>query len=182
MTKIINIRITDASGHTDLSQELADAINTVIQAHIQNKRWAYVGSNVFQFTATSAEDPALLQDAARLRELLLSSPDGITVTITGDLVGGAAPQVTLRITDASGHTETIEELSAAVSKVIAAHVENKRWAYINSNVFSFDEDALSTPGGLLTETQRLFRAVEAAGENGSVTVTLTGDLAGGSAH
>lgn len=182
MTKTINIRITDASGHTNLTQDLADAINTVITAHIENKRWAYVGSNVFQFTATSVDDPALLQDAARLRELLLSSPDGVTVTITGDLVGGAGQQVTLRVTDASGHTETIEDLAAAVSKVIAAHVENKRWAYVNSNVFTFDEDALSTPAGVLAETQRLFRVVEAAGENGSVTVTLTGDLAGGSAH
>lgn len=180
MAKTIHIRITDASGHTDLEQELADAVNIVITAHVENKRWAYVGSRSFQFTATSADDPAILTDALRLRQMLEESPEDIVVTLTGDLAGGAEPTtVTLRVTDASGHTETIEELSAAVAKVVAAHVENKKWAFVNSQVFTFDEDALGNPADLLAETQRLFEAVQAAADNGPVTITLTGDLAGG---
>ncbi len=176
--RIIHLRITDASGHTDLEQDLSQAIQTVLDAHLKNKKWAYVGARVFQFTATSADDPAILQDTARLREMLEESPEDITVTLTGDLAGGGT-QVTLRITDASGHTESIEELSDAIAKVIAAHTKNKQWAYIGANVFQFDEEALANPLTAVEETQRLFEAVQAAANNGPVTLTLTGDLAGG---
>lgn len=178
-TRNVHLRITDASGHTDLTQDLATAIQTVLDAHLKQKRWAYVGSRVFQFNATSAEDPAILQDAARLREMIEESDEDITVTITGDLVGGTVNSFTLRVTDATGHTETTEELSAGIAKVIDAHLKNKKWAYVNSTVFQFDEDALQDPAGFVAETQRLFNLVQAAGENGPVTITLTGDLVGG---
>ena len=103
----------------------------------------------------------------------------ITVTITGDLVGGAPVTFTLRITDASGHTETTEELAAGIAKVIDAHLKNKKWAYVNSQVFQFDEEALQDPSGFVAETQRLFNLVRDTAENGPVTITLTGDLVGG---
>lgn len=180
-TRLVHLHITDASGHTDLEQDLATAIQTVLDAHLKNKKWAYVGSRVFQFNATSADDPAILQDAARLREMIEESSEDIVVTLTGDLAGGAdAPKTfTLRVTNASGHTETTEELSAGIAKVIDAHLKNKKWAYVNSQVFQFNEDALNDPAGFVAETQRLFQAVEEAGDNGPVTITLTGDLAGG---
>lgn len=177
--RTVHLRITDASGHTDLEQDLATAIQTVLDAHLKNKKWAYVGSRVFQFNATSADDPAILQDAARLREMIESSEEDIVVTLTGDLAGGAVDTFTLRITDASGHTETTEELSAGIAKVIDAHLKNKKWAYVNSQVFQFDEDALSDPAGFVAETQRLFNLVQDTGTDGPVTITLTGDLAGG---
>ena len=180
MAKTIHIRTLDASGDTELEQELTTAIQTVLDAHVQNKKWAYVGSRSFQFTATNENDPALLTDAARLREMLEESPEGIVVTLTGDLAGGAPVKVTLRVLDATGDTETIEDVASSVAKVLAAHVENKKWAYVNSTAFTFDEDALNNPVTLVAETQRLFNAVQAAGENGAVTITLTGDLAGGS--
>lgn len=179
-TRLVRIRITDASGHTELEQELATAIQTVLDAHLKQKQWAYVNSNVFQFTATSSDDPAIIQDAARLRELLESADGDITVTLTGDLVGGApaTPKTfTLRVTDASGHSETTEELAAGIAKVIDAHLKNKQWAYVNSNVFQFNEDALQDPAGFVAETQRLFNLVNEA--DGPVTITLTGDLVGG---
>lgn len=179
--RIVRLRITDASGHTELAQDLATAIQTVLDAHLKNKQWAYVGSRVFQFSATSADDPALLQDAARLRQMIEESSEDIVVTLTGDLVGGNTSPitVTLRITDASGHTETIEELSAGIAKVIDAHLKNKKWAYVNSQVFQFDEDALRDPVALVAETQRLFETVQSAANNGPVVITLTGDLVGG---
>ena len=179
MNTSVNIRITNASGHTDLVQDLGTAIQTVIDAHFGNKQWPYVGTRVFQFTATSADDPAILADAARLREMIEESPEGITVTLAGDLAGGtpAEKQVTLRITNASGHSETTEGLGAAIAAVIEAHLKNKQWAYVNSNVFQFDEEALNNPATLVEETQRLRDYVEDV--DGPVTITLTGDLAGG---
>ena len=177
-TKSINIRITDASGHTDLTQELGEAIQTVIDQHFAQRKWAYVGSRVFQFTAESAQDPALLADASRLREMLLDSPEGITVTLAGDLAGGIeGKKVTLRVTDASGHTESLEGIGEAVAKIIEAHLSNKKWVYVGSNVFQFDEEALHDPVSLVAETARLREFIEDV--DGDVTVTLTGDLAGG---
>ena len=193
MNKTINLRITDASGHTDLVQDLAEGIQTVIDQHFKQGKWAYVGARVFQFTATSTADPALLNDAAALRELLLESPEGVTVTLAGDLAGGATfgtcldsvrdgdtkveRTVTVRVTDASGHTETTEGLGLAIAKTIEAHLKNRQWAYVNSNVFQFDEDALHNPVSLVAETARLREFVESV--EGPVTITLTGDLAGG---
>lgn len=178
MNKNITIRITNASGHTELVQDLADAIQTVIDQHFKQGQWAYVGSRVFQFEATSATDPAILRDAERLREMLIESPENITVSLTGDLVGGADEKmVTLRVANASGHSESIETIGEAVAKAIEAHMKNKQWVYANSNVFQFNEEALNNPVTLVQETARLREFVESV--DGPVTLNLVGDLVGG---
>lgn len=176
--KQITIRVTNAAGHETFVQDLTTAIQTVMDAHFKQGQWPYVGNQVFQFSATNANDPAILTDAANLRQLLEEAPDGITVTLAGDLAGGAEEkQVTLRIAGLEGHTETTLGLAEAIAQTIDAHLKNKQWAYVNNNVFQFNEDALNNPATLITETQRLYNYVEQVA--GPVVVTLTGDLAGG---
>lgn len=183
MEKNIIIRIVSAAGHTTIEQDLATAIQTVFDAHFKKKQWPFVGIRAFQFEALTPEDPAILQDAARLREMLIEESDQpITVTLTGDLTGGAEVEaekkVVVRITsNEKGHEETIEGLGAALAKVISAHLKNKQWLFVNSHVFQFDEDALNDPAQLVEETQRLHEFVESV--DGPVTLTLTGELVGG---
>ena len=87
--KNVTIRITDQTGHTTLNQNVDEAYQTIENEHFNAGRWVFVGSQAFQFTASSQDDVAnLLQDAARLKALL-ETADNAEVTLTGDLVGGA---------------------------------------------------------------------------------------------
>lgn len=179
-TVTVRLRITDASGHTELVQDLTEALETVLTQHFANKKWVYTDGAVFQFTAKDRKDPALLADAARLREILVSKPEGgVTVTLAGDLVGGApkAREVRLRVTDASGHTESFEELPRAIALAVAGVLNQKKWVYVNSQVFQFDPAALQDPVKMVAETARLHDFVSKT--EGEVTITLAGDLVGG---
>lgn len=109
---MINIRITDASGDTSLSQELETAISTVIEAHFKQAKWPYVNSKVFQFASTSTEDPTILSDTARLREMLLEAPEGVTVVLAGELAGGSGCRCDACLAQEESEEEAAEEEAA----------------------------------------------------------------------
>lgn len=184
--KTINVRTLNASGDSTAVLEMADALNAIIDARYKQGQWPYVGTRIFQFEATSPEDPTILQDAARLRQMLEESPEGITVTLAGDLAGGdlstdapvAQKQVTVRTLNQTGDESVTEDIGLAIARVIDARLKNKQWAYVNTNIFQFDEEALNDPVLLVQETSRLHDYV--ASIDGPVTIMLTGDLAGGS--
>lgn len=163
MQKRIHIRITNISGHTDLEQELTEAVSTIVREHVQNKRWAYVGATSFQFTATSEDDPAILADAARLKELLESSDEGVVVTITGDLVGGTCSDTQL----------DIDGLATAVARVMAEKLQ----PFLGGEVeeFVFDSASLDNPLDLVKEVQRLFAAVRELPDGQPLKVVLSDD-------
>lgn len=155
--KNINVRILNASGDETLVQDLTTAIQTIIDTHYKQKQWAYVGSKAFQFTATSAEDPALLADAARLRDILLEAPEGVTVTLAGELVGGV---------------EIPAGLAAAIAQTIADHLPEDE---ADEAVFEFRRSSLNSPAEMLAETSELLEAAQ--GEDGPLRVVVTDDAA-----
>ncbi len=89
--RIVNITMASDAGDTLLSHELGEAIGVIIAKHFQNNQTVWAGGTLpFIFTAESENDPvALLQDAVRLRQLLLDN-DGeeIRVRLTGSQFGG----------------------------------------------------------------------------------------------
>lgn len=180
--KIVQIRITDHNGHTTLEETIDQAVETVVSQHFSQGKWPYVGSRVFQFTAVDESDTeALFNDAIRLKDMLLESDEPI-VTLAGDLQGGASEfdpsrTVTLRIADHTGHTTLEQSIEAAVATAVKEWVKNKKWTYIGSQQFQFDEEALNDPVVLVAETARLRAELEEA--DGPVTVTLAGSLVGG---
>lgn len=179
--KIVNIRITDHNGHTTLEEAIDQAIETVISQHFKQGKWPYVGSRVFQFTAVDDLDTVnLLQDAARLKAMLEESDEPI-VTLAGDLTGGVEfdPRrtVTMRIADHTGHTTMEQTIEAAVTKAAQEWVKNKKWTYIGTTQFEFDEEALHDPVVLVSETARLRHELSLV--EGPITITIAGSLVGG---
>ena len=142
--KTVTIRITDQTGHTTLNQPVDESIETIQNEHYNAGKWVFVGSQAFQFTATSQDDVAnLLQDAARLKELL-ENAENAEVTLTGDLVGGAiVVAVALTGTDEEEwDQDRISELVQSIKDQVGADSVSVDTDdnYFNSDVEEDEED------------------------------------------
>lgn len=164
-SKMIRIRSTDASGDTALEQVIGDAVQTIINAHTKNKKWAFIGSEAFTFSAKNANDnQALLNDAARLFEVLNNSPEGVTVLLTGDLVGGT--------TDLNTVLQNFKrDIAEAVSEVVDDY--SSGGGQDEPAVFVIPQSAMDSPADFVDSVQQL-RDFAEENQGQRVVVTVEG--------
>jgi hypothetical protein len=87
-TLSVKLMIMDASGHTEETHPLQEALHRVIDEHFDNARWVTFQGSQFSFSAKSKTDTAaFMEDCARLRRLL-ESTDNPVVILQPDLRGG----------------------------------------------------------------------------------------------
>ena len=163
-TKTCNLRITDATGHTDINDTIQEITQRVVNEYVESKKWAYVGNQAFTFSPGAETSTAiLLADAARLYEMLESTEGDITVTLTGDLVGGKKITITVD-SDDDGDSDT-DDLAAKIAKLVEAELEKVEEA--EPPVFEIDPAIMDDPAEFMGEVQSLLDEALAA-EDGKV--------------
>ena len=89
--------------------------------------------------------------------------------------------VRIRVTDNTGHTTLEQKLEEAMLTITKEHFAQSKWPMVGATLFQFEATGLDDAAGLLADTIRLREMlINAADENGQLTVTLTGPLQGGS--
>lgn len=163
-------RITTQEGHSTNEFDSVDlAIDNIIDEHFNNGRWAYVGTTNFQFSATSRNDATtLLQDAARLRNLLLENDgEDVVVTLTGNLVGGGTISTEQLLEVLVPSLKTAVEL---VSKKVVDAVETEGSVISDdTTVFEITRDELQDLPAFVEFAQSV---VEAISDGETVVVRL----------
>ncbi len=86
--KNINVRFLNFEGDKVLSLAIAEAVSSIVNEYLTKKSRPFLGTTPFMFTAKDAQDPAIYTDTANLREKLEALAEGVTVTLSPDLVGG----------------------------------------------------------------------------------------------
>lgn len=188
--KLVKVCITDNTGHTTLEQTLEAAVQTAVDAHFKQGKWIFDGARVFQFTAASSSDTvAIIQDTARLVEMLNESDEPI-MTITGVAVGGvwvglngfvdppttplgnttntfqpSEPKTCSATTGIEGYIEGI------VKRVVAKYVEENNIKDNSYEEFPIDSNELDDASGIVKTVQLLKDTLDES-SNGRVLVTL----------
>jgi hypothetical protein len=153
--KMIKIRIPDHNGHTELSQNVDLAIATIIENHFGKSKTPFIGSDVFQFTArTSKDTAAILADTITLRNRLLEDGE-VTVTLTGDLVGGTDFEDMFNAAVEKRALEIVEEKLAAQLKNV-----DTRIPATPARIYEIADADLDEVVELVTATKEIFDMLE----------------------
>lgn len=168
--KNINVRFLNFEGDKVLSLAIADAVSSIVNEYLTKKSRPFLGTTPFMFTAKDAKDPAIYVDTANLREKLEALAEGVTVTLSPDLVGGVeidpqelAKLISSAVTAALEKVNTDEEVEDddeldAETQELLANIDAFKCAYIegDSNTIQIDRDILNSPMDFLEVTINIY--------------------------
>jgi hypothetical protein len=147
--KNINVRFLNHEGDNTVAMEIGAAVEAIVKEYLTKKCRPYLGKDPFMFTATNEKDPAIYQDTADLRARLEEMPDGLTVTLGTELLGGADinPQ----------------ELAAIISSSVLAALEKAN--IMEAEVVEEDEEVDDETQVVLNQLEAFENAFMLDGEN-----------------